>query len=44
MALTGYARAEDRQQAAEAGFDRHLAKPPDLAELERMLAMASAEE
>ncbi len=44
VALTGYALPEDLQRAAEAGFDRHLAKPPDLAELERMLATASAEE
>ena len=38
MALTGYALPEDLQRAAEAGFDRHLAKPPDLEALERMLA------
>jgi Response regulator containing CheY-like receiver domain and AraC-type DNA-binding domain len=38
VALTGYAMPEDLQQAANAGFDRHLAKPVDLAELERMLA------
>jgi CheY-like chemotaxis protein len=29
VALTGYARPEDIQRAADAGFDRHLAKPPD---------------
>ncbi|MGE5528370.1 MAG: ATP-binding protein [Patescibacteria group bacterium] len=38
VALTGYAQPEDLQRAAGAGFDRHLAKPPDLGELERMLA------
>ena len=38
IALTGYAQPEDLQRAIEAGFDRHLAKPPDLKELERMLA------
>jgi len=26
------------QRAADAGFDRHLAKPVDLAELEQILA------
>lgn len=38
VALTGYAMPEDLQQAANAGFNRHLAKPVDLPELERMLA------
>ncbi|MHB8127069.1 MAG: response regulator [Desulfitobacteriaceae bacterium] len=38
VALTGYAMPEDLQQAANAGFDRHLAKPVDLAELEHILA------
>jgi CheY-like chemotaxis protein len=37
VALTGYARPEDVKEAAEAGFDAHLAKPADLAELERLL-------
>ncbi|HSS48119.1 MAG TPA: response regulator, partial [Thermoanaerobaculia bacterium] len=32
-ALTAYARAEDRQQALEAGFQTHLAKPVDPSEL-----------
>jgi signal transduction histidine kinase/ActR/RegA family two-component response regulator len=32
-ALTAYARAEDRREALEAGFDTHLAKPVDPAEL-----------
>jgi two-component system CheB/CheR fusion protein len=38
IALSGYARAEDRRRAAEAGFDHHVAKPPDLAKLGRLLA------
>jgi PAS domain S-box-containing protein len=38
IAMTGYALAEDQQRAAQAGFDRHLAKPVDLAVLERVLA------
>jgi PAS domain S-box-containing protein len=40
VALTGYAQSEDQQKAREAGFDAHLAKPPDLAALERLLAEA----
>lgn len=38
VALTGYASPEDRRRALEAGFAAHLAKPPDLDTLERMLA------
>jgi len=32
-ALTAYARAEDRMKALQAGFQMHLAKPVDPAEL-----------
>ena len=35
---TGYARPDDWQQALEAGFDEHLAKPADLEMLMRGLA------
>ena len=38
VAITGYALAEDREKARAAGFDRHLAKPPDLDALARLLA------
>jgi PAS domain S-box-containing protein len=38
VALTGYAQPEDRRSAREAGFDAHLAKPPPLDALERLLA------
>jgi two-component system CheB/CheR fusion protein len=38
VALTGYALPEDVERAKAAGFDRHLAKPPDLATLERVLS------
>jgi PAS domain S-box-containing protein len=41
VALTGYALAQDEQRAHEAGFDRHLAKPPDLDKLQRILVEAS---
>lgn len=33
LALTAYAREEDRRRAIEAGFDGHLAKPIDPAQL-----------
>jgi CheY-like chemotaxis protein len=29
LALTAFARADDRRRALEAGFDEHLAKPVD---------------
>src|SRR6185437_3755960 len=38
VALTGYARDDDRQQTAEAGFDHHLVKPVDPDELLQLLA------
>ncbi len=40
VALSGYARPEDLERATAAGFQRHLAKPPDLARLEQLLASA----
>ncbi len=38
VALSGYARPEDLQRAREAGFHRHLAKPPSLEKLEGVMA------
>lgn len=38
VALSGYAQREDRDRAREAGFDTHLAKPPDLDLLAHILA------
>jgi PAS domain S-box-containing protein len=38
VALTGYGGQEDRRRSREAGFDRHLVKPFDPAELERLLS------
>jgi CheY-like chemotaxis protein len=38
VAVSGYASAEDVRKAREAGFDEHLAKPPDFDRLERLLA------
>ena len=40
IALTGYSQPEDRLRATEAGFDAHLVKPVDPAELARVLATA----
>jgi len=38
VAMTGYNQEEDRQKSKNAGFDFHLAKPFDPAELEKILA------
>ncbi len=38
VALTGYALPEDLRRAQEAGFQRHLAKPPSVEKLEELLA------
>ena len=38
VALSGYALPEDLQRAVEAGFERHLAKPPSFDKLEELLA------
>ena len=40
VALTGYGQAEDRQRALAAGFNIHLTKPIDAAQLERVLGSA----
>ncbi len=41
VALTGYAAPEDRQRAADAGFADHVAKPPSVETIERLLDGAS---
>ncbi|OPZ64382.1 MAG: Polar-differentiation response regulator DivK [Firmicutes bacterium ADurb.Bin506] len=38
VALTGYTQPDDVEKVKAAGFDRHLAKPVDLATLRRVLA------
>jgi two-component system, sensor histidine kinase len=38
IALTGYSQPQDRRDAEEAGFDAHLVKPVDPADLTRLLA------
>lgn len=42
VAVTGYTGPEDRRRAAEAGFDQHVAKPPNLDALERIVAAGRA--
>jgi signal transduction histidine kinase/DNA-binding response OmpR family regulator len=41
IALTGYGQEEDQRRSREAGFDLHLTKPVDFAELQRVLARLS---
>jgi PAS domain S-box-containing protein len=41
IALTGWGQEEDKRQAREAGFDGHLLKPVDHAELMELLAAAA---
>ncbi len=38
VAITGWGQEDDRRQAAEAGFDRHLTKPVDPIALEKLLS------
>lgn len=42
VALTGYAGPEDVAKAREAGFDAHLAKPPNMEALERVLRASTS--
>lgn len=42
IALTGYGQPEDRRRALAAGFDAHLVKPPDLAQLSCLLTGVTA--
>jgi PAS domain S-box-containing protein len=40
VAVSGYAQPEDRRRAREAGFDHHVAKPPDPGEIQRLMKAA----
>jgi diguanylate cyclase len=42
VALTGYGLDEDRQRTRDAGFDSHLAKPPQIPQLLKLVADAPA--
>ncbi len=37
VALTGWGQGEDRRKSSEAGFDHHLVKPVEFADLERII-------
>jgi PAS domain S-box-containing protein len=43
IAVTGWGQEEDKQRAAEAGFDYHMTKPFDAAELDRLLRASRSE-
>ena len=38
IAVTGWGQAEDKQRSRDAGFDHHLTKPIDVAEVEKLLS------
>ena len=42
IAFTGYGQDDDRRRARAAGFDHHLVKPVDPAELEKLIASIPA--
>jgi CheY-like chemotaxis protein len=42
VALTGWGQAEDRRRTDAAGFDHHLVKPAEPAELDHLLAASPA--
>jgi PAS domain S-box-containing protein len=42
VALSGYALPDDVRRATESGFDRHLAKPPSLAQIRDILRRQTA--
>jgi CheY-like chemotaxis protein len=44
VAVTGYAQPEDVELAQKAGFIAHLAKPPSVEAIERVLAAADVPE
>ena len=37
LAVTGWGQSQDRQRAVDAGFDAHVTKPPELAQLRSFL-------
>ncbi|GAB1594874.1 hypothetical protein PAGU2638_05530 [Lysobacter sp. PAGU 2638] len=44
VAVTGWGQPEDRQRTAEAGFDHHLVKPPEIEAICRILGASPARE
>jgi CheY-like chemotaxis protein len=43
VALSGFGSEADRIKSRDAGFDRHMLKPFDLSDLERMLELVAAD-
>jgi CheY-like chemotaxis protein len=43
VALTGWGQESDRQRSSAAGFDSHLIKPVDVAQIERLLTEKRSE-
>ncbi len=43
VAVTGWGQEEDKRRSKEAGFDHHLVKPVEAADLERLLAESQQE-
>jgi PAS domain S-box-containing protein len=43
VAMTGYCQQSDREKALEAGFNEHMVKPVDIAQLQRFFAKLSLE-
>ncbi len=43
VAITGWGQPEDRRRTRDAGFDRHLVKPPDLSELQAVCRLLLAD-
>jgi CheY-like chemotaxis protein len=43
VALTGWGQEEDKRRASEAGFDRHVTKPMNPADLERLITEGHAD-
>jgi CheY-like chemotaxis protein len=43
VALTGYGQESDRQRSREAGFDHHLVKPVDFANVQSILSAVADE-
>ncbi|SAK89617.1 PAS/PAC sensor hybrid histidine kinase [Caballeronia hypogeia] len=42
VAMTGFGQVGDKERSAQAGFDAHLVKPVDFAELDRLLEKVAA--
>jgi CheY-like chemotaxis protein len=40
VALSGFGQPDDKRKALEAGFDQHLTKPAEIADIERVLESA----